>query len=116
MHTPVEKTLGSTPHSRNDPPLTPPHTWPQRHPSSTGTSHQDGPLDLAGGGDLVGLGVGQVLAVEHSDVAHYGQRKRTRYAGRPTGRNGLLPSKREELASALCSLFLSSVRLCVLVP
>ena len=38
MHTPVEKTLGSTPHSRNDPPLTPPHTWPQRHPSSTGTS------------------------------------------------------------------------------
>ena len=104
MHTPVEKTLGSTPHSRNDPLLTPPHTWPQRHPSSTGTSHQTDPgcsLDLAGGGDLVGLGVGQVLAVEHSDVAHYRQRKRTRHAGRPTRRDGLLPLKREELPSAL---------------
>ena len=52
---------------------------------------------------VVGLGGGQVVAVEQgAGVAHYGQKAGMRHVGRPTGPTGLLPSKRQGLAAALC--------------
>ena len=50
---------------------------------------------------VVGL-VGQVVAAEQAEAAHYGQKAGMRHVGRPTGPTGLLPSKRQGLAAALC--------------
>ena len=50
---------------------------------------------------VVGL-VGQVVAAEQAGAAHYGQKAGMRHVGRPTGLTGLLPSKRQGLAAALC--------------
>ena len=100
MHTSFEKALGSGPA-----PAPPPPAGTSTHLSlaTPSINRQLGkipdlgmPLLL-----LLGLGGGQVVAVEQGRAAHYGQKPGMRHVGRPTGLTELLPSKRQGLAAAV---------------